>query len=257
MLSNKENYEVLAEFPFDSTRKRMSLVVKRGDQYFVLCKGADNIMMPRLVIGTSEKKLLEDQLYKFACDGLRTLVMSKKEITANEYEAFAKEFHKLKTTASQDKERNLGYLYDAMEQNLDILGCSAIEDKLQEGVAETIERLMQANIRVWVLTGDKQETAIEIGKSCRLIQPSMKEVILSSESKSRFVSKLNSAVRHHKKDEQMTIIIDGPTLALVLESEDLSHQFFGFGLHANSVICCRVSPKQKADVVGLAKRWTE
>lgn len=81
-------------------------------------------------------------------------------------------------------------LYDKMEYGLTYLGSSAIEDKLQEGVAETIENIMKANIRVWVLTGDKQETAIEIGKSCKLIQQGMKEIVLSSKSKDDFMAKL-------------------------------------------------------------------
>ncbi len=77
-----------------------------------------------------------------------------------------------------------------MEYNLDYLGSSAIEDKLQDGVADTISNIMNANIRVWVLTGDKQETAIEIGKSCKLIQPGMKEIILSSSNRADFMEKL-------------------------------------------------------------------
>ena len=78
-----------------------------------------------------------------------------------------------------------------MEKDLTYLGSSAIEDKLQEGVADTIDNIMKANIRVWVLTGDKQETAIEIGKACKLIQSHMQEIILSSSSKIEFISKLS------------------------------------------------------------------
>ena len=68
------------------------------------------------------------------------------------------------------KEIKLAELYDSYEKGLDYVGASAIEDKLQYGVPETIDMLIKANIKVWVLTGDKQETAIEIGKSCKLIQ---------------------------------------------------------------------------------------
>lgn len=77
-----------------------------------------------------------------------------------------------------------------MERDLTYLGSSAIEDKLQEGVADTIETVMNADIRVWVLTGDKQETAIEIGKACKLVQPHMQLIILSSASKQEFNEKL-------------------------------------------------------------------
>jgi len=84
------------------------------------------------------------------------------------------------------KDEWLNDLYDSMEQDLRFVGASAIEDKLQEGVPATIAKLIEANIRVWVLTGDKQETAIEIGRSCKLIQEDMEELILSSKTISEF-----------------------------------------------------------------------
>jgi P-type E1-E2 ATPase len=90
------------------------------------------------------------------------------------------QFTSLKTSSDPKKEEKLGILFDSMEKGLTYLGSSAIEDKLQENVAETIDNVMRASIRVWVLTGDKQETAIEIGKSCKLIQSHMKEIVLSS-----------------------------------------------------------------------------
>ena len=87
-----------------------------------------------------------------------------------------------------------------MEQNLTYLGSSAIEDKLQDGVPETIAKLIEADIRVWVLTGDKQETAIEIGKSCRLIQPDMEELILTSETQRQFEEKLFEQIKKRRID---------------------------------------------------------
>lgn len=78
-----------------------------------------------------------------------------------------------------EKDRELNDLYNMFEQELTYLGSTAIEDKLQYGVPETIDMLIKANVKVWVLTGDKQETAIEIGKSCKLIQPDMQVEILS------------------------------------------------------------------------------
>jgi magnesium-transporting ATPase (P-type) len=103
-----------------------------------------------------------------------------------------------------------------MEKDLNYLGCSAIEDKLQEGVADTIDNLMKAHIRVWVLTGDKQETAIEIGKSCKLIQSHMKEIILTSGSRDDFKERLKMYSTMQYK-QSLAIIIDGPTLVYALE----------------------------------------
>eukprot|EP00347_Sterkiella_histriomuscorum_P017586 403348770 len=251
---NIENYESIVEFPFDSTRKRMSLIVKHSEtnKYYLMCKGADSIMIPRLKLDSNFQKGIEQDLHKFAIEGLRTLVFSKKELLQKEFDDFMKEYTKVKTSIDSNKEQQLLEMYDKMENGLTYLGSSAIEDKLQEGVAETIENIMKANIRVWVLTGDKQETAIEIGKSCKLIQAGMKEIVLSSKSKEDFLAKLE-AYSKDQYEERLAIIIDGQTLVYALETYSISYKFFKFGLRAKSVICCRVSPKQKADVVALAK----
>jgi magnesium-transporting ATPase (P-type) len=72
-----EKFFVLAEFPFDSTRKRMSLIVKEevSGKIFLMTKGADSIMLPRTKLKEDQRKLVDEHLYKFACTGLRTLVM--------------------------------------------------------------------------------------------------------------------------------------------------------------------------------------
>ena len=133
--------------------------------------------------------------------------------------------------------------------------------------------LIKANIKLWVLTGDKQETAIEIGKSCKLIQPDMRLEILTkpdAESLDFEIDRLFKQFPHinQKKitdieefrmknltnGQRLSIVIDGPTLAMVFASELLSDRFFRLGLLASSVVCCRVSPKQKADIVDLTKK---
>jgi magnesium-transporting ATPase (P-type) len=125
---------------------------------------------------------------------------------------------------------------------------------LQDKVPETIADLMSANIRLWVLTGDKQETAIEIAKSCNLInEREMELVIFSSKNKEEFTHKLTHYLLAPPKKPKMSLVIDGSTLSFVLEDEYLAKAFFQYGCKANSVICCRVSPKQKSDVVALAK----
>lgn len=125
-----ERYEILAEFPFDSTRKRMTLLVRFNNKYLVLTKGADSIMMPRLTIDKSMQEKMEADLYKFACDGLRTLVMSQKEITEAEYKQFEESHRNLKTSLDSNKELKLNELYDSIEMRLSYVGASAIEDKL-------------------------------------------------------------------------------------------------------------------------------
>ena len=129
-------------------------------------------------------------LLTFAKEGLRTLVVAQKYISEADYKRFDSDLHDIKTSDSTDKDEQLEALYNSYEQGLQYVGATAIEDKLQYGVPETIATLIKANIKVWVLTGDKQETAIEIGKSCKLIQPDMSLEILTSQTEDDFRDKL-------------------------------------------------------------------
>lgn len=233
-------------------------------------------MAPRINWKQNEKESVFDDLEKFAIEGLRTLVMAQKEISANDYRKFSSIYNELQTSNLRDKEDKIFDLYDQYESGLDYVGASAIEDKLQDEVPQTIALLMSANIRIWVLTGDKQETAIEIAKSCQLIQKDMEVAILTIKGiqKSKFDEwrlKLKETIANYKsklkiKEENpqkgfknvkprnnLAIVIDGPTLEIILGEKDIEIEFFGFALNAKSVICWRVSPKQKAMVVKLSK----
>ena len=117
--------------------------------------------------------------------------MAQRKLTKKEFEEFKFELQILKTSTDPDKDKKLDDFYDKYESNLNYVGCSAIEDKLQNFVPETISTLIETNIRVWVLTGDKQETAIEIGKSCQLIQTDMRQIVLTSDTRQAFEAKLN------------------------------------------------------------------
>lgn len=114
-----------------------------------------------------------------------------------------------------------------MERDLTYVGASAIEDLLQEEVPQTIKGIMAAGVKMWVLTGDKQETAIEIGKSCNLINETLMELfILSSESKEDFIRKLYEAMNRESKKPKKAIVVDGPTLTHILGDDMLAKYFF-------------------------------
>jgi magnesium-transporting ATPase (P-type) len=121
----------------------------------------------------------ENTLNKFAREGLRVLVFAFKSMTEEEYNDFKNKYDTIRTKKVKSKEEDLMKLYDKMEQGLKYIGCTAIEDKLQDGVPETIEILRNAHINVWMLTGDKMETAIEIARSCRLFDLGMTELLFS------------------------------------------------------------------------------
>ena len=250
-------YEVIIEFPFDSTRKRMSLLCKEMDDENIIMymKGADSIMLPRLNLNQRQQDFIEAELHNFAKKGLRTLVMAKKILTKEVYDEWHERYNTINVSNDLDKDDKLAELYDELEYNFEYVGWSAIEDLLQDQVPETIADLMSANIKLWVLTGDKQETAIEIGKSCNLINESeMELIIMSSKTKDDFIHILTEYLLNPPSKEKIWIVIDGHTLTFVLEDENLAKAFFQYGCKANSVVWCRVSPKQKSDVVGLAKR---
>mmetsp|Transcript_37920 Transcript_37920/g.37435 ORF Transcript_37920/g.37435 Transcript_37920/m.37435 type:complete len:203 (+) Transcript_37920:3-611(+) len=201
-------------------------------------KGADTIMFPRLILDEAQKTKLEEDLSAFAKKGLRTLVMGKKSLEFKTYQDWKERYDEINTSNALDKEDQLSQLYDELEYDFNYIGCSAIEDLLQDQVPETIADLMSANIKLWVLTGDKQETAIEIGKSCNLIVESQMElIILSSKSREKLIEKLTHYLVTPLSKSQMCIVIDGFTLTIVLEDDELARAFFQFGCKANSVIC--------------------
>jgi magnesium-transporting ATPase (P-type) len=143
-----EKYELCMEFPFDSTRKRMTLIVRYNGVYILMCKGADSIILPRISISGGDvswqKRQFEVQksLLNFAKEGLRTLVVGSRILDYDEFDRLKKDYDKLKLSTAANKERKLNDLYDRYETNLTYLGSTAIEDKLQYGVPESIDMLI-------------------------------------------------------------------------------------------------------------------
>ena len=180
-----EKYQILNIIEFTSARKRMSVVVKCPDESIKLfIKGADAMIMSLIGKDEKQRKYFEEtdeHLHDFAVGGFRTLSLAYKTILQEEYDEWSKKFHEA-NIAIEDKDDKLDKVAKVLEENLTLLGATAIEDKLQDGVPETIADLLSANIRVWVLTGDKQETAINIGISCKLLNRASKMIIINTHS---------------------------------------------------------------------------
>lgn len=263
-------YDRLLLIPFDSDRKRMSVVVKdmSTKKLFVFTKGADTTMIPLIVWKVNEKQEMETASALFSKEGLRVLLVGQREIENSFFDDWQKRYEKAQQDAA-----DLNPLFAEIERELTFIGCSAIEDKLQEGVPDTINTLLECNIKVWVLTGDKQDTAQEIAKSCNLIRPDMFLVNLSSESEEVILGKLNKLTEEYRLDvekfniedtlkyilkkekKSMSLIIDGLTLTYVLNNDDLKNKFVKAALVSKSVVCCRVSPSQKAGIVAMVKNY--
>jgi len=260
----EESYEILQVIEFTSTRKRMSVIVRnpRGEIKLYI-KGADSVILERLGSGPKKRAHYDEtikHLEAFAHEGLRTLCLGVADIPQADYKAWADKMHKA-STAIEDREKKIEDVAVEIEKNLTLIGATAIEDRLQDQVPETIEKLLEANIHVWVLTGDKQETAINIGKSCRLLKQNMAMVIINANSldearqdiKEHLTSFRNANVVG--QDNEVAVIIDGKSLTHALDPE-LRRDFIDLCTSCKSVICCRVSPIQKADMVELVREHT-
>ena len=273
VLGEERQYQVLNTLEFNSSRKRMSAIIRMPDNRIVLfCKGADSIIYSRLKRSEQIelRKETADHLEMFAREGLRTLCIAQKELSEQEYMEWNEE-HDAAAAAVSDREEKLDKVSDIIERDLTLLGGTAIEDRLQDGVPDTISLLGRAGIKLWVLTGDKVETAINIGFSCNLLDNSMDLIVLKFEDDSIDVARVEldkqlaifgmtgsdgelAAARkdHEPPKPTHAIIIDGDSLKIVLEDE-LRQKFLLLCKQCRSVICCRVSPGQKAAVVRMVK----
>lgn len=261
--NEERKYELLQICEFNSTRKRMSAIFRMPDGSIKLfCKGADTVILERLDPETnlcvdSTLRHLED----YASDGLRTLCLASRVIPDEEYQEWKKIYDEAATTLD-DRSGKLDEAAELIEKNLFLLGATAIEDKLQDDVPETIHTLQEAGIKIWVLTGDRQETAINIGMSCKLLAEDMNLLIVNEETKEATRDNLLEKIKAMRNERitrhdlnTLALIIDGKSLGFALEP-DLEDYFLTIGKLCKAVICCRVSPLQKALVIKMVKRKT-
>uniref|UniRef100_A0A8C9TTM7 Phospholipid-transporting ATPase n=1 Tax=Scleropages formosus TaxID=113540 RepID=A0A8C9TTM7_SCLFO len=257
--------------PFDSFRKRMSVVVRHPltNQVVVYTKGADSVII-KLVAPLAEgnpttarlkhiREQTQRHLDNYAREGLRTLCVATKVLEETEYSMWLKK-HTFAETCIENREKLLLESADELETNLTLLGATGILDRLQEDVPETIEALQGAGIHVWVLTGDKQETAVNIACSCGLLRPSDKLLTINCDSKDACEALLLKLIRvvaeasDSKGDEPSghMLVIDGQSLELALE-DSLQEPFLDLAKHCRAVVCCRSTPLQKSQVVRLVQ----
>ncbi|KAL4805802.1 hypothetical protein BDV18DRAFT_139873 [Aspergillus unguis] len=273
VMGEERTYTVLNTLEFNSTRKRMSAIVRMPDRSIRLfCKGADSIIYSRLAPGKQQalRKETAKHLEVFAGEGLRTLCVADRKLSEEEYRAWSKEYD-IAAAALTDREEKLENVASAIEQELMLIGGTAIEDKLQDGVPDTISLLANAGIKLWVLTGDKVETAINIGFSCNLLTNEMELIVFNipgdqrqqasrelDENLQKFGltgsdEELIAARQDHTPPEAThAVVIDGETLKLML-TDEMKQKFLLLCKQCKSVLCCRVSPAQKAAVVLMVK----
>ncbi|OWK64573.1 putative phospholipid-transporting ATPase VD [Lonchura striata] len=272
-------FQLLHILPFDSLRKRMSVVVRHpvSNKVVVYTKGADSVMMDLLRTASEEKikERTQQHLDDYARRGLRTLCIAKKVMSDAEYAEWLN--HRFLAETSIDNREDL-LLESAMrlETNLTLLGATGIEDRLQEGVPDTIQALRKAGIKIWMLTGDKRETAVNIAYACKLLEPEDKIFTLKSQSRDAcalVMSKIlediqnNTSVKkkHSEKLGNVSaslstqahgfnsgLVIDGRTLEHVLH-DSLQNIFLELTEKCRAVVCCQATPLQKSVLVKLVR----
>jgi phospholipid-transporting ATPase len=172
------------------------------------------------------------------------------------------EYYAATTDISDARQDRIDAAAELLERDLSLLGATAIEDKLQDGVPETIAQLLEANIHLWVLTGDKQETAINIGYSCRLLREGMPIIVLNTKSldqtRAEITEHANLLRRDHRLgvENDVAIVVDGKSLTFALD-HSLRKDFLELCCSCSVAICCRVSPIQKAEVVEMVQVATK
>ncbi|XP_052636095.1 phospholipid-transporting ATPase VD isoform X4 [Harpia harpyja] len=282
-------FQLLHILPFDSVRKRMSVVVRHpvSNKVLVYTKGADSVMMDLLrtasEVGTNnsemeQKKIKErtqEHLDDYARRGLRTLCIAKKVMSDAEYAEWLNH-HFLAETSIDNREALLLESAVRLETELTLLGATGIEDRLQEGVPDTIQALRKAGIKIWMLTGDKRETAVNIAYACKLLEPDDRIFTLKSQSRdacalvmSKILEGIQKNTSASKKTSQKLgsvsaspstqapgfsagLVIDGRTLEHVLH-DSLQNIFLELTEKCRAVVCCRATPLQKSIVVRLVR----
>ena len=281
-IKDMQKFEKLRQIEFSSDRKRESVIVKEGSTYKMYTKGADSIIEERLDKSTPKEVLERSRYYVnlFSAQGYRTLYISMKVFKEEEWEDFSSELEQAEMDPFQKKEK-LEEIYQRIENGLTLLGSTIVEDKMQENVPEVIKELRQADIKIWMLTGDKLSTAYNIGLSCNLINKDIKTFFVEGIEK-----KLDENFNVVNKDEQEKVIlnfvkeykhfqgniengflqknqeflkfgilVDEKALFTITNNEEIANIFLDVAKDAVAVICCRVSPLQKSQVVKLMKNY--
>ncbi|XP_072718598.1 phospholipid-transporting ATPase VD isoform X2 [Ciconia boyciana] len=282
-------FQLLHILPFDSVRKRMSVVIRHpvSNKVVVYTKGADSVMMDLLrtasEAGTNnsemEQKKIKERTQKhlddYARRGLRTLCIAKKAMSDAEYAEWLNH-HFLAETSIDNREELLLESAIRLETELTLLGATGIEDRLQEGVPDTIQALRKAGIKIWMLTGDKRETAVNIAYACKLLEPDDRIFTLKSQSRdacalvmSKILEDIQKNTSAKKKPSQKLgnvsaspstqapgfsagLVIDGRTLEHVLH-DSLQNIFLELTEKCRAVVCCRATPLQKSVLVRLVR----
>lgn len=237
-LNDEQDYQVLHMFPFTSDTKRMGIIVRYDDEIIFFLKGADAVM--KKIIKSND--WVEEETDNMARDGLRTLVIARRMLSEDELAAFEDLYNKAKVNL-QNRAEAMNDAVATIEREMTVLGLTGVEDKLQDNVKVTLENLRNAGMKVWMLTGDKIETAISIARSSRIFHRGSNYLVISNANS---VEEVKSRLRLLQGTDYNSLVIDGQSLAFVIES--CMDEFIRLAADLEAVVGCRYTPTQKAVV---------
>ncbi|KAI7301581.1 phospholipid-translocating P-type ATPase, partial [Hortaea werneckii] len=253
--------EILNIFPFTSESKRMGIIARfckyadrtkaseGEDEIVFFQKGADTVMSSIVVAND----WLDEETGNMAREGLRTLVVGRKNLTRETYDAFKQAYSEASLSMTGRDAAMARVVKSHLEQDLDLLGITGVEDKLQPNVKASLELLRNAGIKIWMLTGDKVETARCVAISSKLVSRGQTIHTIAGLKRKEFaLDALGPLQSRHGRTS--ALLIDGQSLALYLSHH--KEDFISTAVRLPAVIACRCSPTQKADLALLIRAWT-
>ncbi|TFK36105.1 hypothetical protein BDQ12DRAFT_258929 [Crucibulum laeve] len=243
-------YDILDIFPFTSESKRMGIVVRETNtgEIMFLQKGAD-VVMTKIV---QRNDWLEEETANMAREGLRTLVMARKRLSGQMYKEFATQFHQASVKLDGRNDAMASVVGEYLEHDLELLGLTGVEDKLQDDVKSTLELLRNAGIKIWMLTGDKVETARCIAISTKLVARNQH---IHEMARLKTADEVRDQLEFLQNKLDCCLVIDGESLQLCLNL--FKNEFIEIATKLSAVVACRCSPTQKADVARLIRKHTK
>ncbi|CBZ50397.1 putative adenylate and guanylate cyclase catalytic domain-containing protein [Neospora caninum Liverpool] len=213
------------------------------------------------LIALGDIALVEQHLKRFSLQGLRTMALACRYLTQEETETYKRLYTDACASVYCRAER-LEEVAEDMERDLEYLGITGVRDKLQEQVPETLQLMMEAGIRVWMVTGDNVEYALHICHSCRLLTSRTRIFHAALEFSGRKAKRegvmlyelFRKARRLKRSDEHICLVVTGPNLRTFLNHPDLQTYFLNMACCSDVVVAARVTPSQKAEMVRLVKK---
>ncbi|TGJ83788.1 hypothetical protein E0Z10_g4995 [Xylaria hypoxylon] len=251
---------ILDVFPFTSDGKRMGIIVQFDEdtqapppsasigEIWFYQKGADTVM--ESIVAAND--WLDEETANMAREGLRTLVVGRKRLSLDQYRGFSSSYQDAGLSINGREAAMQRVIAGFLENDLELLGVTGVEDKLQKDVKPSLELLRNAGIKIWMLTGDKVETARCVAISSKLV------------ARGQYIYTVAKLQRKDNAQDHLDFLRSKPDSCLLIDGESLSMflthfstEFVSVAVQLPTVVACRCSPTQKADIAKLIKEFTK